>query len=283
MARIILALESDLHGGNKLGLMRPGIILEDLQQSGDKREWQPEATESQRALWSLRVENICKVMALIGDGELHYAQCGDATQGVKHPAELVSTRLADQITIAVDNAEQMIALPGLKSAVFIIGTAAHNFAQGSADVLITHQLKDRYPDIPIHLNYHALVDYSGYTVDYAHHGAYPGSREWLRGNSVRYYLQSLMLHQIRHGRKPPDLVVRGHYHSPVIETVRLGGYTSTAVVLPSMCMIDDFAHQAARSPDDVTCGMMVVEIVDGRLVDIHQLTRTYDTRTEIRL
>jgi hypothetical protein len=283
MKRIIIAIESDLHGGNKLGLMRPGIVLEDLQQAGETRNWQPEATASQHALWELRQENIGKLMALVGDGELHYAQCGDGTQGNKHPAELVSTRLSDQITIAVDNAEPMLALPGLKSAVFVVGTGAHNFAQGSADVLVTGQLKAAHPQIPIHLNYHALVDYSGYTVDYAHHGAYPGSREWLRGNSVRYYLQSLMMHQIRHGRKPPDLVVRGHYHAPVIETVRLGGYTSTAVVLPSMCMIDDFAHQAARSPDDVTCGMMVAEIVDGRLVEMHQLTRTYDTRTEIRL
>jgi len=67
---------------------------------------------------------------------------------------------------------------------------------------------------------------------------------------------------------------------PVVETVRMNGFTSTIIISPSMCMVDDFAHQAAKSPDDVTCGMFVYEIVDNRLLDIHQFTKTYDTRVE---
>jgi len=59
----------------------------------------------------------------------------------------------------------------------------------------------------------------------------------------------------------------------------MNGFTSTIVVSPSMCMIDDFAHQAAKSPDDVTVGMFVYEIVNDKLLDIHQLTKTFDTRT----
>lgn len=282
MKRTIIAIESDLHGGNKLGLMNPEIILEDLQRDGDSRKWRPEVTASQRELWELRTDNLERVKALTGKSELHYAQCGDATQGNKHAAELVSDRIADQIAIAVGNCKPVLDMKP-KSATFLVGTGAHNFLQGSADLLMTNELKALYPKANIHLYYHALVHYVDFVVDYAHHGAYPGSREWLRGNAVRYYLQSLMLHQIRKGHKPPDLVVRGHYHTPVIETVRMNGYVSTMVVLPSMCMMDDFAHQAARSPDDVTCGMFAAEVVDNRLVDIHQYTRTYDTRTELIL
>ena len=281
MKRTIIGIESDLHGCNKLGLMNPKVILEDIQQNGKIRNWTPESTESQRELWKLRQENIERMMKLAGKDDLHYSQTGDATQGNKHPAELVSTRQADQVTIAVANTDPIMQIKQLKSATFIAGTAAHNFGQASADITMVSLLRERYPKQNINLCYHGLVHYGDFVIDFAHHGPYTGSREWLKGNVARYYLQSLMLHQIKHGNKPPDLVVRGHYHTPVIETVRMNGYVSTIIVMPSMCMIDDFAYQAAKSPDDVTVGMMCIEVIDGELFKIHQFTRTYDTRTEI--
>jgi hypothetical protein len=278
LKRIIIAQESDLHGGNKLGLMNPEVNLIDLQK---KKEYHPALTESQRELWELRQENIKRLIKLAGNDPIYYIQDGDPTQGNKHPGEWVSTRLADQITIAVANTRPIMDIKGLKSADFAVGTAAHNFGQGSADISIVEQLRAVYPKQNIGICYHGLAHYGEFTVDFAHHGPYTGSREWLKGNVARYYLQSLMFHQIKHGNKPPVLVIRGHYHTPVIETVRMTGYTSHIVVSPSMCMIDDFAHQAAKSPDDVTCGMFVYEVVNDKLLEVHQFTRTYDTRTEI--
>lgn len=280
MNRFIIAQESDRHGGNKLGLMNPDVVLEDLQKNGTVRLYKPNISESQRELWKLELENVEKLKQLAGKDKIHYIEDGDATQGIKHPAELVSDRLADQITIAVANAKPIFGLKNLKTARFAVGTGAHNFGQGSADILVVNQLKALYPKLDIDLCYHGLAHYGDFTVDFSHHGPYTGSREWLKGNVARYYLQSLMIAAIKHGQKPPDLVVRGHYHVPVIETVRLNGFTSTIVVSPSMCMVDDFAHQAAKSPDSVSCGMFVYEVVNGKLLDIHQFTRTYDTRTE---
>jgi len=280
MNRIIIAQESDRHGGNRLGLMNPDVILEDLQQNGSVKLWQPKQSESQRELWKLELENVDKLRELARKDPVHYIEDGDATQGIKHPAELVSDRLADQITIAVANSKPIYGLKNLKTARYAVGTGAHNLGQGSTDILIVNQLKVMYPKVDIDLCYHGLVHYGEFVVDFAHHGPYTGSREWLKGNVARYYLQSMMIHAIKHGRKPPDLVIRGHYHTPVIETVRLNGFTSHIVVSPSMCMVDDFAHQAAKSPDDVTCGMLCFEVVDGKLLDVHQFTRTFDTRTE---
>jgi hypothetical protein len=281
MTRKIIGVESDLHGANKLALMNPAVVLEDIQRNGTIRKYTPAMTESQRELWELRQENIKRMVKLAGKDELHYAQDGDPTQGNKHPAELVSTRIADQITIAVENTKPIMDIKQLKSATFLAGTAAHNFGQASADITMVSLLRERYPKQNINLCYHGLVHYGDFVIDFAHHGPYTGSREWLKGNVARYYLQSLMFHQVKQGNKPPDIVIRGHYHTPIIETVRMNGYTSHIIVMPSMCMIDDFAHMAAKSPDDVTCGMMCVEINDNKLVDIHQFTRTYDTRTEI--
>jgi hypothetical protein len=280
LKRIIIAQESDLHGGNKLGLMNPDVNFEDIQENGEARKYHPKLTESQRELWELRQDNVRRVTELAGDDPIHYIQDGDPTQGNKHPAELVSTRIADQITIAVENVKPIMALNNLKSLRFAVGTGAHNFGQGSADILMVNQLKASYPAQDIDVCYHGLAHYGEFVVDYAHHGPYTGSREWLKGNVARYYLQSMMLHAIKHGQKPPSLVIRGHYHVPVIETVRMGGFTSTIVVSPSMCMLDDFAHMAAKSQDDVTCGCFVYEIINDKLLDVHQFTKTYDTRTE---
>ena len=283
MKRIIIAQESDPHGGNKLGLLNPDVEFTVIHQNNKVQVEKPTLTESQTELWRLRQENIGRLIDLAGKDDIHYIQAGDQTQGDKHKAELVSDRMTDQISIAVANARPIMDIKRLKSALFAAGTGAHNWGMGSADVLITDQLRQLYPKQRIEVCYHGLAHYDQFTVDFAHHGPYTGSREWLKGNVARYYLQSMMFHAVKHAQKPADLVIRGHYHTPVVETVRINGYISTIVVSPSMCMIDDFAHQAAKSPEDVTVGMMAYEIIDNVLFKVHQFTRTYDTRTEIIL
>jgi len=278
MKRIIIAQQSDLHAGNKLGLMNLGVTLVDTQRNPPF--FTPQPTESQKELWQLELENVEKVKQLAGKDDIYYIEDGDPTQGIKHQADLVSDRLADQVVIAVANSQPIYNLDNLKAAHYAVGTGAHNLGMGSTDMLIVNQLKALYPIIPINLCYHGLVHYGGFDVDYSHHGPYPGSRFHLSGNVARYYLQSLMMSHIARGEKPPDLVVRAHYHVPIFETVRLGGYTSHIVVSPSMCMVDDYTHQAAKSPDSVTVGMFAYEIVDDKLLEIHQLTKTFDTRTQ---
>jgi hypothetical protein len=203
LKRIIIVQESDRHAGNKLGLLNPDTILIDLQKnpSFDK----PALTESQKELWKLELENVENVKKLAGKDDIYYIEDGDPTQGIKHPAALVSTRVSDQITIAVSNSEPIYKLKNLKAAHYAVGTGAHNLGQGSTDKLITDQLQLKYPKIPINLCYHGLIHYGNFVVD--------------------------------------------------------------------------FAHQAAKSPDDVTVGMFVYEIVNDKLLDIHQLTKTFDTRT----
>jgi hypothetical protein len=276
--RILIAQESDRHGGNRLGLMNPEVKLFDSNRNPPI--FTPNPTESQKELWKLELENIEKLNKLAGKDNVYYIEDGDPTQGNKHPSELVSDRIADQITIAVANSEPIYGVKNLKAAHYAVGTGAHNLGKGSTDKLITDQLKLKYPKIPIELCYHGCIYYDEFQVDYAHHGPYPGSRFHLSGNVARYYLQSLMMSHIARGEKPPDLVVRAHYHVPIIETVRLGGYTSHIIVSPSMCMIDDYTHQAAKSPDSVTCGMFVYEVINNKLLNIHEFTKTFDTRSE---
>ena len=53
------------------------------------------------------------------------------------------------------------------------------------------------------------------------------------------------------GNAPPDVVLRGHFHEYISEVLtkfhRDKYYTSRMVILPSYCMLDDYARQATKS------------------------------------
>lgn len=89
-----------------------------------------------------------------------------------------------------------------------------------------------------------------------------------------------MMRAIRRGEKPPDCVMRAHYHSDVIAPVYVGDFFSNLIVSPSYSLLGDHAHQAARSPDTVRNGMFALELVDGKLIHIHKFIRSLDVRTK---
>lgn len=279
MRRIIVGAGSDFHGGSKFGLMNPDVILYAEDRDGNLSPWHPSPTAAQEYLWELYLSGIERTRALAGDDEIIMIHNGDECHGNTHPQSLVSTRIADQFLIAEANFRPFLALPKVKRARLVAGTGAHNFLEGSSTMIVAQLLAARLPKMDIRPVYHGLLDLDGFTVDYAHHGPHPGSRNWLEGNVARYYLRDLMWSEIRRGRKPPDLVLRGHFHQPVIETLRVDGYTSTLMILPSMCLIDDYTRQATRSASSVTNGITNFEIVDGKLLDIYQYNETLDIRT----
>lgn len=291
--RQAIVLESDTHGGQKFGLMNPAVELPKLDiivdelgfASLETTFYTPEATQGQLELWALRNTNIDRIKSILSNyGKVVYIHNGDLTQGTKHPAALVSTRQADQILIAAANLRPIFDIDEIKIIRFSSGTEAHNFGQGSSDIEVAEILKKEYPKKNMMVYNHGFATLEDdFTVDYAHHGPHPGSRSWLSGNVARFYLRDIMMQRVARGLKPPDLVVRSHFHQPIIETVRYAGYTSNIVITPSMCLVDDHTLQSVRSPETVTCGMMMADVVDGKLLDIHQFTKTFNMLQEERL
>ncbi len=55
------------------------------------------------------------------------------------------------------------------------------------------------------------------------------------------------------------------------------------ILTPSYSMLSDFDHKTAKSPDRITHGMVMVEIIDGRVKDIITLSKTIDVRTRRKL
>lgn len=269
---------NDLHGGHRLGLLNPETILQYEDENGNLIPYSPSLTASQEYLWDLYLKQIEEAKSIANGCEILLLVNGDLTQGDKYIHHWVSTRLSDQILIAVFNLTPWYKLPNLKNVRISIGTGAHNFQEGSAEFLIAEILSHKYPSISTKVATHGLLTYEQVVFDYAHHGPFPGSRDWLKGNVARFYLRDLMYRERMRGSRPPDVVERAHYHTPVFELLENGNDVSTLFVVPSFCMADDHATQATRSLEKITHGMLVFECDEGKY-DFHRLYETIDTRT----
>ena len=105
MTRKILVVVADEHAGSTQGLMGPDVQL--LDDTGpEPRVWTPAQTAIQREwLWPHHVAFMDKVFELAGKSEVTLALPGDLTQGNKYHEELISSRMADQFSIALANLE----------------------------------------------------------------------------------------------------------------------------------------------------------------------------------
>lgn len=278
--RRILAVHSDTHAGLRYALMNPETVLYAEDEKGNPYPWQPEMTKTQEYLWKIYCEHIDTAIAIADGSPMTVDHLGDECNGNKHPDLLVSNRIADQVIIAEMNTHPWFNYPMMQHYRQVVGTGAHNLGFGSTAMLVVSQMKARFPGVDIQPLYHGLMDIGGVLVDYAHHGPFPGSREWLKGNVARFYLRDLMMRDLQDGRTPPRLVLRGHYHQPVKEYLEHAGHEAELFVLPSYTMINDHAMQAAQSPNKLTHGMIVFEIEDGKVVETHRLYQTIDIRTE---
>lgn len=289
MNRKLLALESDPHANNKWGLLNPETQIEAVTPDGQYYIEEVDLNPEQEFLWSLREQNIEKLVNLADGDEILYFNMGDIGQGNKHPTEKVSQVPYAAEQIAEWNMRPILDLPNVQKARIIYGTEAHDLIGHSETRSLEHTLKLIYPDKDIRAFFHGLADVDGFTLDYSHHGPSTGIRDWTEGNQMRYYTKSLMAEHLNRGMKPPDFVVRGHFHDYHWETVRKwiwehptipkGWLTTHFVIIPSMCGLGSYARKVTRSEHEIVNGMMVMELIDGELLTIHDFVVTRDLRT----
>ena len=282
--RTVVGILSDTHGGHKLGLLNPETVLYEESETGELVPYTPKLTAMQEYLWGLYKQHIEEVRAWAGFDQLVLIHNGDITQGNKYPEHLVSTRLADQISIGVANLRPWFDGAGVRWARLAKGTGSHVLGEGSSEILIAQQLAALFAGANVQALYHGLLDVQGVQLDYAHHGPYPGSRAWLMGNVARYDLRSYMLNELSAGRTPARVVLRAHYHTwicPEVLSLEFMGdvYTSTLILTPSYCGLGAHGHQATRSAPSQTHGMIALEVTDGNLGEIRVFKKTLDLRT----
>lgn len=281
--RAIILATTDWHGDHELGLMNPETELEiEDQASGDIQKYIPKLNANQEYLWKIQEKAISEASYIAGKDDIVVLHEGDITQGGKHNSELVSNTEANQEEIAFRDFDPICKLKNVKAIRLCKGTGSHVFGNGSSERRVAKRLQLAYPKIDTKTLYHGLATVKGLTIDYSHHGAPPGSRNWLRGNEFRYYLRSLVQDELDLGNVPPNLVLRGHYHTPTKEVFikRTDGhlYETMGYLLPSMCMMDDYARKASRSGFIVTNGYIVFEVLNGKIYQTIELTQTTDLR-----
>lgn len=278
--RQIVGISADLHSGHKLGLLNPDTTL---WQEGPNKEpvpYKPNPTETQKITWAEYTTNMRLIQGLAGADELIVFNDGDVTWGNKHPEGSLTTRMADQVLMAYDCLLPWLQYKNTQHMRLVSGTGAHDYGESSSDLLVAALLRTK-TEKDVQVVGHSLLSVGGVEMDVAHHGPPPSSRNWLQGNSARYYLRDVMERAIHQWQDPPRLVIRGHYHCFIHETLTIKGYknwTSDLIVLPSYCGFTDFARQATRSASRIEFGSIAAEITDGQLTNLVPFVKSFDMR-----
>lgn len=275
--RVVIAIMSDPHSGHTSGLLNPDTLIQDDQ----KKQVKFYPNERQEYVWNVYTKGIEETFKLAGKDNILLFCLGDLTHGNKYIPELMSTRGADQFAIGTAIFDPWLqGHKNVKSIRIVFGTAAHNFGQGTSEIIISERLQDKHPELDIRCYYHAVCKILDRTADFSHHGPPTGRRLWLSGNEARYYLRDIMLNALIHNEKPPDLVLRGHRHVPIDEVVTEGDYKSRIIIAPALCLPGEFAVQVAQSVGKATTGMVAVEVINGRELQTHKFVETIKTTVE---
>lgn len=271
---------SDPHAGFSQGLANPETVLRDAL-TGEENPINLNTAQS--ILWKIFSTGLEEISHLAGKDEIFAFCMGDITHGNKHLGEQVSTRMSDQTKIAFHNFIPVMELKQLKRLRIGIGTGAHEYGEGTSDDILTWMLRLKYPKKDTRTFYHGLAKIGGIIVDYAHHGPAPGSRNWTKGNSAKAYLMSMMMSDLDAGVEPPNLVLRGHYHTYVKEWCGISrngnDYESWIMIMPALCLLGDYGKQITSSVYRISPGLVAVEVINEKINATYRYSTTLDLRT----
>lgn len=276
--RFVIAVETDFHAHHRHGLCNPNVTLSD----GNDEGYQPSLSEFQKMLWEVRRENIAKLLNFLDGDPLVYFNVGDQINGMKYKGNWMTTNPANQFRIAEANVDPILSLEQISAARFIKGTPSHDgtLAGGAESLQRTYELK--YPHLDIKTCWHSLASIYNFEVDAAHHGPGPGSREWLKGNTARYYLKDRMFKDLNNKRDPHHLYLRAHYHEKIWETYNHplddGWASATLLLVPPMCGLSSFSRKVTKSVPKIRVGMVVLRVEKRRVIDTQWFTKVFDVR-----
>jgi hypothetical protein len=269
---------ADKHCGHKLGLLNPSTTLPS--EADSEKRYKPKLTDVQKWLWNdVYIPGLERCAKTIDKGDYGIIINGDALHGIKYPESAVSMRASDHIDIAVDCAMPATDLGNLVFIRVVMGTSAHNFGLGAGDIGLSERISDAVKGVNIRTILHGYLRLKNVLIDYRHAGTHPGTREWLRGDNIRRYTRDIIEKSITANNPPPQLLIRSHYHDPVIERVSHLGHECVSVVTPPLCLPDYWTTQSVRNLTFATAGFLLIKIQDGRVLDVECMKQTIDLRT----
>jgi len=282
--RRIFAWVSDTHAGKSTGLLNPDTVLIRVHDKGYEELYQPELSSTQRWLWPVFEEAIGELAEYAKDDEIVVAHAGDVTHGDRHGPLIPNTTIADQRTIAIYNMTPLLQLKNVTKVRFLTGTEVH--VPDAAEVRVAGRLR-KQTGLDIRASHHARFDMGKEWVDGSHHGPYPGSRDWLRGNVAFYHLKDCVYTDRRVGKEPAVVYLRGHYHRhvhvPLYDDWNGQDVMRHLIIIPAFSGLDGFTRKVGKSPPIIEAGIIALEFIDGHLTDIKAFKDKLDMRTEEKL
>ena len=240
---------SDLHVGSTVGLSpcRWKIDEENIHKASKP---QLKLYKFWTQFWTRRKKDGRPIIAIFG---------GDVVDGDHHNTLQIWTNdELTQVDAAVDLLKPVVNIA--KKSYLLRGTTAHVGQSGRFDSLVAREL-----GIPAY--YHLRLNVDGVVFDLAHHGPGVGKRIWNMGNSIRSYGRTIEMSHALTGRKPPDVVIRGHVHKSCHETLH-GRHTTEIIVSPAWQLKTEYAHRVSTEDDLADIGGVVVGVYNGRVTDV---------------
>ena len=237
----------------------------------DRGEYSPTLTLGQRWLWDCYEADVLAVMEIADGDPVDVIHIGDIAQGIRFIDGLSQSRFVDQLAIAAANGKPWWMFENVNSVTIVSGTGVHEGGEGSAGQLVATLWQADFVD-------HALLDIDGLALDVAHHGPGTGIRQWTSGNVARFYLRDRLMRD----DPPARVYLRAHRHDYIRETVYVPA-TADILVSPAYQLPSPYVRQVAQSPSAAICGMVALEIDDGRLVDVWPLLHRVDLRKRVTL
>jgi hypothetical protein len=275
----------DPHSGSWYGLYNPAskLRLDGPEGVADIASWNPRAW--QKFIWDdFWVAGLNYFYQKIGDDPVVMVLGGDAIQGNRFLANLMTAQINEQVQLAADAMEYAFGQLNIRRVYLAYGTEAHVGIDGDGECLIAKQLNKQHR--PVVATPMALIPVGGGSVSIAHHGFYVGEAN-LRGNSARLMLQRRMVEDmLLTNQRPPCLYLSGHWHRYLhtshIESLGGEDIESHIVVCPALCPQNGYARQRTRSQAILWTGLVLIKITDGRVVDVDRtFVRALDMRERL--
>lgn len=150
------------------------------------------------------------------------------------------------------------------------GTPAHVMASGSADEQVAQEIgaEKVSGNRKVRSSFHLKLTFSGVLFDLAHQGPNPGMRMWLFGNSLRGYARTIVLDALVRHERPPDCVVRSHFHRKCLETVNDYNHECKAIVTPALQFKTEYSHMIVSHESIADVGATVISMDNERISNV---------------
>jgi hypothetical protein len=256
-----LVVLSDLHCGSKLGILPPKFELDDGNVIGQNM--------LQAEMWKFWTGDLWKYIDQRAKTRETIVVCnGDLIDSLHHQTfQVVSNDPLEHIVIATSILTPIAA----KYKTYVIrGTPAHVMASGSADEQVAQEIgaEKVAGDRKVRSSFHLKLNFAGALFDFAHQGPNPGTRMWLFGNSLRGYARTIVLDALVRHDRPPDCVVRSHFHRKCLETINDYNHECKAIVTPALQFKTEYSHMIVSHESIADVGATVISIDDGRISDV---------------